>query len=417
MLTLAFDRPGQSLTGAATRYLRLRLSPAGRFASRPVDVLVLLDASSSMRGEPFARAKQACVTLAAALRPEDRLDLATFHGTVNPVCEGLGGEGVAAVLARALDGVATGYGTRLDLGLAWLQGRATARPGRHRIAVLVTDGYPFDADRRPVRDFAPLEAQAAALGEAGLVMSAIGLGPAEAFNSGLLATLAQRTRGAFRRADTAAALATLLPELLAPAQDVAEPHAVLSLAPALKGLRPDGAWRIAPSFAPLRLEARGDGWEVPLGAVERDGDTDVLLALHVPGPGFLSKNGPRKIVEVGVTLVGARAQEAATLDFTHDSERLLRHDPGVELCVKRLRLHEGIERLKADSSSDPHRTRALGAIGDDLDAMARLAADLGAVEALRELAALRAEMERDGRISDRILSGLLEVSTGRLHRS
>ena len=302
MLTLTWDRPHQRMDGAEQRYLRARVSPDGQLAGRPVDVLLLLDASSSMRGEPYRRAKIACELLARTLRPRDRLDCAVFHGEVRDVVTGLTGADKAETLKQALDETPTGYGTRIDLALDWLIRRATPRPGRMRLAVMVTDGVPYDAQRRPVTDFTGLRAQADALGRVGLVLNPIGLGPPEAFYSVLLHDLARRTQGRFLLAPTAEALEAVLIDALLPARDVVDESATLSVEPLLPGLRLDDVCRVLPSFARLSSTRESSGWRIPLGAIEGQGRNDFLLRCHVAGPGAIAPQGERRIARVTLAL-------------------------------------------------------------------------------------------------------------------
>jgi len=134
-------------TPAALRdiYLPFAQRTGCRRVPRPVDVVLLVDTSSSMAGAKLAAAKLAAETFLGQLdlRPGgDRAALIGFDATAD-VAQPLTGD--RAALTAAVGGLATAVGTRLDLGLVEAAAELTgprARGGADRAIVLLTDGRP-----------------------------------------------------------------------------------------------------------------------------------------------------------------------------------------------------------------------------------------------------------------------------------
>ncbi len=139
--------------------------------TQPVDVAVVLDTSSSMAGAKLASALVAATRFVELLDlPRDQASIITFDSSARTV-QPLTGDG--DVLTRALAGVTTRVGTRIDLGLwegidsvAGASGRDDADP----VLVLLTDGRPQGGTEGSTL-------AAASVGrELGVTLYAIGLG-------------------------------------------------------------------------------------------------------------------------------------------------------------------------------------------------------------------------------------------------
>jgi Mg-chelatase subunit ChlD len=122
--------------------LSVQTASAGRSASQPLNLVVLLDNSGSMeRADRVAIRREALRVLATQLRPQDRLSVVTFARTARLQADGVSGAQAAAVFGQ-VEGVTPEGGTNLEeaMGVAY----ATAQ--RHFLAngvnrvVLLTDG-------------------------------------------------------------------------------------------------------------------------------------------------------------------------------------------------------------------------------------------------------------------------------------
>jgi Ca-activated chloride channel family protein len=134
--------PGRSSLWAA-----IRVDPIGRAleADRaPLAVVLVLDASGSMAGEPIAHVVQSCGIVADLLEPRDQLAIVTFSDHAAVLC------GLTAVddpgrelIRKALRDVAANGSTNMHGGIAAAAGvLATAPAGLRRTMVVLSDGQP-----------------------------------------------------------------------------------------------------------------------------------------------------------------------------------------------------------------------------------------------------------------------------------
>lgn len=161
-----------------------------------IAVLLLIDVSGSMAGEPLAQAQAAASTFVQSLLPQDVAALATFAGAAPGEAlfttdRGALLAGISQLQTESETGTAL-YDTVVN-GLAAAAGAPTAR----RAVVLLTDGQ----DSGGVSERSRTEALNAAA-TVGLPIYVIGLGPAADID--FLQTLAQQAGGTFYQAPTPA---------------------------------------------------------------------------------------------------------------------------------------------------------------------------------------------------------------------
>lgn len=145
---LRFPVPQVEVFAPAGRiYLPLAQRQACLAPDRPLDVVLVMDTSSSM-GEPdagggqtkLAAAQAAAGGLALRLgRPDDRAAVVAFDASARRV---IGLTADRAAVAGALAGLATAAGTRIDLGLSEAGAvlRDAGRPNALPVAIVLTDG-------------------------------------------------------------------------------------------------------------------------------------------------------------------------------------------------------------------------------------------------------------------------------------
>lgn len=122
-------------------YLPLVLGEHAITKRRHADVVLVIDASSSMAGAKLAAAKAAATAFLEAMRlPEDHVAVVAFNRDA-VLAAPLSGD--ASSVTAALDGIRTSPGTRIDRGidlaLAELEGPGR-RPGNAPVLVVVSDG-------------------------------------------------------------------------------------------------------------------------------------------------------------------------------------------------------------------------------------------------------------------------------------
>ena len=169
----------------------------------PLSVVVAIDRSKSMTGEPFTQAQRAAVRLVSQLDAGDAFSIVAYSDEGSTVTPMLGATAAHKELAyRAIEELATDNGTCISCGLTraaeWLA-RTPVELGIRRI-VLISDGRPNLGLRDP-DDLAQLAAETAARGAS---ISVIGVG--DDFDEQTMMRIAEVGRGNYYYAEGADAL-------------------------------------------------------------------------------------------------------------------------------------------------------------------------------------------------------------------
>lgn len=188
--------------------VKLELTIAGgdepasdRSTRTSTDLVVVLDRSGSMQGEPIAHALASVRRLIDSLEPDDRFALITYESSAQLAIPLATATPTAREAWRAtVDSIGIGGGTNMSSGLDL----ASAQIAAHRVAgrasriVLVSDGHANEGDAS--REGLVARAGRAVSGE--YVLSTVGVGTG--FDESLMTTLADAGTGNFyfvRRSD------------------------------------------------------------------------------------------------------------------------------------------------------------------------------------------------------------------------
>jgi Ca-activated chloride channel family protein len=372
-LELKWDRPARAGNNDTKHVLRIRVQPRQGGRSLPLRLAVALDTSGSMDGAKLEGARTACLTVAEQLRPQDRLSLAAFSTTVQPLLAGqAGGPGAQAEVRRAIGSLTAAGITRTELALEWILKALPREAGVARVGILISDGHATDAAGKKLTDTAPLVASASGIGQAGVTLCAVGLGSAKQFDTTFLTDLADHGRGAFLFADGATTLSGELQQQLGVAQSVGVSDARLTVAVRKAGLRVAEACVAQPEFRPLEWSEGQGSQSAGVGDLAAAQPTDLLLRVTAPPGGFGAPTGPQEVLQVAVEGGGASAAATASLEWAASLTR----GQTVNDDVERER-NEWDMRLYADlvqRATDPHHTAEL------LQAQATAAAAAGRPE-------------------------------------
>lgn len=276
-LQLDWDRPVKISSQVSEHILRVRIEPKGdRTQTLPLQLAVAIDTSASMQGEKWEKAKAACLSLVAQLRPCDRLSLAGYADWVNPLAQNIQNNQLGN-LKSVLDTLVAEGVTRTDLALNWIRSALLSESNKARIGILITDGHPTTDRGQILEDVTTLVDRAEIMAVEGMTLCTVGLGDAADFNSALLVSLSDRGKGTFMYADNPTLLTTQLQERLQAVQTIAVADVTLKLNFA-DGIKLKNCCQFRPDYLPLIETNPG---EILLRNLRSDTSTDVLLSLEV----------------------------------------------------------------------------------------------------------------------------------------
>ncbi len=379
-------------------------------ARPPIDLVLVIDRSSSMVGPRIAAAVEAARQICLRLSEEDRVGVVAFDSSVQTVRRpGSATAETAAEVAVALAELGVGYGTNISAGwkrAANLIGRGGI-PGASKTILLLTDGLPS----RGIRKAEDLESLIASGTDQGIVTNAVGIG--DRFDEKLLARMAVAGGGAYRFAEHDEETPAIADEEVEGLLGMVAESAVLHIGFAQ-------AVRRYEVLHELTCRSDGDGLAVELGRLYSTRPRSVLLQLAV-------EEGTRHLGAVGLSCVGgeeswkeagpARILLAAPGQEASDARRV----GAVYIPLRVARWQQKIWDCGRDSSTDRlHRT--IAAAKEELEGLPETLTD-GEVarEALSRFEEgcerIVSALESGGRESDRrrqtesVLKSLTEEST------
>jgi Ca-activated chloride channel homolog len=296
-------------------YLLVEIVPLRRSAKRakrevPLNLTLVLDRSTSMRGVRLEKVKIAARQIIEQLTPNDILSVVTFSDRAEVLIPANKVTNPAALQAaisiiRAKGGTEMFYA--LEAGLQECRRHSGPRLVNH--IILLTDGRTY-GDEDPSRELA---AQAA---EEGIGISAMGIG--EEWNDEFLDDIATATGGTSGYINSPTAVVKFLNDRVRSLGDVYVDRMQLSIAPDAD-VELESAFKLLPSPQPLEVSPQ----PIPLGALEFSRTSSVLLQLQMPPS---TKSGFRTVVRLDVTgdVIPSRRQGYKVLS---DISVEIAHDP------------------------------------------------------------------------------------------
>lgn len=191
-LEVLSDRP----SGGSTVLVLVRLTAPRHDtgARRPVNLSLVIDRSSSMRGPRLKQAIDAAQELLGRLGPKDRLSIVGFDANASVICEpGPVTPERRASMQKTLDSLQSGVGTNLGAALrmgANLIKTSFVRNSISRV-LLLTDGQASVG----VTDHDRLSAMSEAIFKSGVAVTTMGLG--QGYDDELLIEMASRGQGGY----------------------------------------------------------------------------------------------------------------------------------------------------------------------------------------------------------------------------
>jgi len=336
-------------------------APPGSALRRPVNLALVIDRSSSMRGPRLAQAILAVRRVVERLDERDRLAVISFDAGVRVLLPaGPVNFDARRRLNIELERLETGAGTNLAAG--WKKGcelvaAAYVREAVARV-VLLTDGLPSVG----IRDVEKLGAIAELEAARGVSTTAMGIG--EAFDDDLLGEIARRGHGGFYY------LAT--PESIPAAfgRELAGVFAIAATRVELKIVLED---RVSSCEVLHRVPTRAapDGLMIEIGEIAHGAPRQVLVRLmRAASPDFGDGDVPSGLLaKAAVTYRDAAGREAAHL--ARIASGSASREELAEVALERLRLASAtaVDEAWARRASG-HRDQAIAALAEIRSAIA-----------------------------------------------
>ncbi|MGK4007626.1 VWA domain-containing protein [Sorangium sp. So ce1036] len=167
---------GNMISGSPCTLIQIGMtSPVdlGALERPPLHLVVAVDTSGSMQGDPITYLKAGLVEMIGALEPDDRISLVRYAERAEVVLE-MAEASDAAALTRAFEGLASGGATNLYDGLftAFAVAERHLDPERQNRVIFLSDGVATAGLTSPAR----IEALARGYAEKGIGVTAVGVG-------------------------------------------------------------------------------------------------------------------------------------------------------------------------------------------------------------------------------------------------
>lgn len=236
----------------------------------PTDLVVVLDRSGSMRGEPLRFAKSAVRELIAQLGDDDRFGLVSYSsgGQVSIPLQ-TASPSARESWSRTLQEISANGGTNMSHGLDLAHGLLDARTaGRAPRVVLLSDGHANQGDH----SLAGLQQRASRAVSGEYVLSSVGVG--DGFDETVMSAVADAGTGNFYYLADLHALAGIFTDEFASARETVASSLVVSWPR-------DGAAHVE-SAAGYPLEQHGDATFFRPGGLFSGQERKIWLTLRVP---------------------------------------------------------------------------------------------------------------------------------------
>ena len=235
--------------------------------SPPLNVCLVLDRSTSMRGERMDTVKDTAIGLIRELRPEDYISIVTFSDRAEVLVSG-GKVGDKKEIEKKIFMIQTGGGTEIFHGLeaGFFEVRSRFSHDYANQIILITDGRTYGDEEECLR----LANQAASYG-----IGISGLGIGSEWNDSFLDNLATRTGGSSMYLDTSKSIEKILRENFLRYGQIYAERVALEFH-AKPGIELRYAFRLSPDANPLSLTS-----PIRLGVLPKEPGLAILLEFLV----------------------------------------------------------------------------------------------------------------------------------------
>ncbi|MFC1960720.1 VWA domain-containing protein [Chloroflexota bacterium] len=280
----------KSLDDPQVIYLLAEISPDARFIQDTeqetiLNLALVIDRSTSMKGPRLDRVKQAAHKLIDNLSPNDILSVVSFSDRADIVFEATPAREKTTLKAMTSTMQASG-GTEIYQGLAAGIAQLHSNMNRKYVnhLILLTDGQTYGDEQLCLE-------LAEEVATEGIGISTIGIG--QEWNDVFLDELASRTGGSSTYINSPSAIVRFLDDQVRSLGASFAERLHLSIAPDAD-ITLEDAFKLTPSPQPLPIDVE----RIPLGSLEKGSHASIILQLQMPA---LPKEEFRTVVRLDVT--------------------------------------------------------------------------------------------------------------------
>lgn len=257
-------------------------APAAPAVRSPIDVVAVVDRSSSMRGEPIRSVRDALGRLSRLLTPEDRLGVVTFADEAQEVLALEHHD--AADARRSIEAIRARGSTNLSAGMFMgLEMLSTARPSATKALVVLSDGK---VNRGVTVPATLADVCARAIGDAGIRTTTIGFG--QHFDETLIGLLADHGGGDSHWCKGPEDAEQIYRQEFANLVDIAAQNLTVTVNPKIK----DGSLRVLNGYP---MVGGADRLTIQMGDAYAGETRTAVMAFDVPG---LADLGDVEVAEI-----------------------------------------------------------------------------------------------------------------------
>ncbi len=271
-------------------YLLVEIIPNERYAEQdqrqvPLNLALVIDRSTSMKGPRLERVKQAAHRIIENLNPDDILSVISFSDRAEVVVPATTIDEPATLKAVVSTMQANG-GTEIFQGLqaGVKQLEQSLNPKSVNHLILLTDGHTYGDEEKCLR-------LAEEISQQGIGISTVGIG--QEWNDVFLDKLASKTGGSSTYINAPSAIVRFLNERVRSLGAAYVERLRLSVAPDSDVVLED-AFRLVPHPQPLPTDKE----YIPLGSLEKNKSISVILQIQMPA---LPENRFRTVARIDIT--------------------------------------------------------------------------------------------------------------------
>lgn len=373
----------------------IELMPDHKALRVPSNVVILVDASSSMGGSKWAMVKQAVSELVDALKDDDRVALVLFDSNAKEVFPLASLSENRKTMLAAIEKLESPSGvTNLEAGLKAAYAAFEARSKSDQVkrvnhVILLTDGFPTDNQGYRVEKTFAYEEIVRRYEH--ITLTGIGIGSADDYDSTFISRLSELGRGSYYHANDMTKFKEGLQAEIQKLQGSVVGDLVLRFSKVhAKVMR---IAKVAPEIMIYDAAGNSKGFEIKAGSMTKD-LTAFVIQTNSQAEGAVGADVSLFTIEA---LYDGKSTEAVEVKIkTTDREAdLTQVDPDVFRALQVLQVHLNGEQIQLSiSSGDNQKATRI------IENTARLANQLGQDKVTRALTRLASDLRQGKSVSD-----------------